>query len=441
MPRKRGSNKDASQKPLPERLAGLPRAPERALIGGMRMLPFAALQEATGVQPLLVLWMDAATGYVLAFGLVPKDESADGGVSEARELLYQAIEQPSASPAMLMIGREAIPAALPGRVVVNDELLAQAIREALAPLGVAVEYVAELPPFDEAFASLRGQLGVDEDEDEDEDEEEPFSWEIDLALLLPLFKAAASLYRRAPWTYLADLPPVVLDLGTHGPREGVSTLYASILGEAEALEGVAFYDSLEALDRVVEHAETHALPIAADITDEDLEMAASLLRSMGMPVDSMPEDALRSMIASALGEAEMSDEDEAALRQVAANSLVAWFSEREEADPTYVEWIHEHKLPTASKAATPTFLAMDENGQESPPNARETESLTLALDALNQFFTMYGRRLSEGASEPISYKVNVKTPAGAAPIAVSYTPAPPPTSPFSTLPDDEDEER
>ncbi len=158
-------------------------------------------------------------------------------------------------------------------------------------------------------------------------------------------------------------------------------------------------------------------------------MAASLLRAMGMPVDSMSEDELRSMIASALGEAEMSDQDKAALRQVAANSLVAWYSEREETDPTYVDWIRKRKLPTASKAATPTFLAMDKNGQEAPPNARETQALTLALDALNQFLTTYGRRLSEGAPEPISYTANVKMPAGAVPTTVSYTPAPPPRAP------------
>ncbi len=421
MPRTRKPAKSAR-----ERLADLPRRADLTLAGGIQALPIYVREKGATVQPQLVLWMDGDGGYMYAFGLISPTATSDNGVSEALDTLYQAIVQPGASPGMLLpaAARSNLPQpALPARVLVNDAALAAAARAVLEPLGVAVEHRESLPVLEAAVAELTQSLGVEPGAPPPE----PFSWAIDPALLPPLYKAAAGLWRRAPWEYLPDHPPVILSLGTHGPREGVELLYASIMGLAEEVFGVAFYYTPEALDRIVAHGEARAERAGAEgveVSEEQMGAAIELLRQMGLPVDQVPPEVLRSMVGPALAEPEMSDEELDEMRQLTEDSLLLLFDPQDEVDPTYAEWIKQRRLPTASADAVPTFVSNGKGGEHTEPNAREAQALTLAVDALNQFFSKYRRQLemSAGAPQTIAYQATVQGATGAIPVQVSFSP-------------------
>jgi len=421
MPRTRKPAKSAR-----ERLSDLPRRADLTLVGGIQPLPIYVREKGAAVQPQLALWMDGDGGYMYAFGLISPTATHDNGVSEALDALYQAIVQPSASPGMLLpaAANPDLPQpSLPARVLVNDVALAAAARVVLEPLGVAVEHRESLPLLEAAVAELAESLGVEPGTLPPE----PFSWAIDPALLPPLYKAAAGLWRRAPWEYLPDHPPVVLGLGTHGPREGVERLFASIMGLAEEVYGVAFYYSQEALDRIVAHGEARAERAraeGAEVSEEQMSAALDLLRQMGLPVDQMPPEVLRSMVGPALAEPQMSDEELDEMQQLTEDSLLVFFDPKDEVDPTYAEWIQQHRLPTASSDAVPTFVSNGKGGEHAEPNVREARALTLALEALNQFFSKHRRQLETYAGTPptITYQAMMQSATGAIPVQISFSP-------------------
>jgi len=285
MPRKR-----KSAKPDSIHLAALPRLPDLVIEGGRRPLSITLRDGDKDVVPQMVIWIDAQSHFIRGTRLVNPDARGDDGISAALEVLISActgpfIGAPAGNIRLFPQSRtasvnghahpwSAVPG-LPAKIRVNDEALAQAARVVFAPLDVPIEYVPELPTFDEIFRSMASYLGA---EDEPRG---PFTWDIDPAPLSWLYKAAAGYWRRAPWNYMPDFPPVALDLGERGPEPGVTMLYASILGSAGTVRGVALYYSLDDLRQAVRRGEELV------VDEEQIDDAIALLRQVGAPVDEL----------------------------------------------------------------------------------------------------------------------------------------------------------
>jgi len=259
---KKGATALSREQPL----ARLPRHPDLVIEGGKREMGIYTRDGDGLVRPQIALWADAASGFVLATTLINPEQSSDSGIGEAVEALLAALApstqtgQPSAKGAG-RLGQPAVFAGLlgpglagglPGRVRVAGADLAAAVETVLGPLGVAVEQAAELPAFEAIYQSFAERMGAGEDAEPPE----PFAWDIDPAVVGPLYKAAASYARRAPWELLLDHPPLAVELGAAGPEPGVETLYASILGGGEEVFGVALYYSAEGYRRTASRGDT-----------------------------------------------------------------------------------------------------------------------------------------------------------------------------------------
>lgn len=411
------------------RLARLPRRADFVIQGGRRVLDISLRDSAETVQPQIALWLDARSGFVLASSVINPLRSRDDGLGESLDALVQACTGPYEGPPTLVEqlvdpaspGRGARQAhqpdlpepGLPARIVVNDAALAEGVRSLLGSLAVAVEYAEQLPAFDEAFESLTGYLRTTIGPD---GEYEPFAWDVDAALLPPLFKAAASFWRRAPWTYMPDDPPLAITLGEHGPEPGVDTLYASILGAADMVIGVAFYFSLDDFRQALHEG------AAIAIEDIDLDAAITMLRQAGMPVDQIPDDTLRDLISQAM--AEQGLVPRAPQEETMQQSLVVFFDDIDETDPTYLDWMEQHGLKYPSRQGIPSCFRTVPQEEPRRPTAREITALTLALEATNQFFSHHGRLLQEPfpPTEPLTYRARVGTGATAMAVEVRLPP-------------------
>jgi hypothetical protein len=280
---------------------------------------------------------------------------------------------------------------LPDQVVVNDAALADAARALLAPLNVPVEYEEEIPAFDDAFQSMSGALGA-----RDDGPPEPFTWEVDEKLLPPLYAAAAGYCRRAPWDYLGSDLPISVELGRHGPQAGVDTLYAVVLGNGGEVFGMAFYYTLAGFERTLRQGMMDSEPGAAGQaaeTDEAVDDMIAMLRQAGAPVDDVPPDELRRMVSGMLaaqglapdgGEGPMNEEEYLAIIE---DSLVIYFDTEEDSSPFYLEWLADHNVKLPSRDDVPSFHRMVEHSGPIRPTEQEVVALTLALDALNAFFS------------------------------------------------------
>src|SRR5919199_3016481 len=376
------------------RLARLPRRSDLVIEGGKRPLSVFIRENDQTVQPQLALWLDAQSGFIRGTAMINPLESTDGGIGEALAALIDAATNPVVAPlaepppgsdgAARTGGKPPVrlqppPPGLPARIVVDDAALAEAARAIFTPLNVPVEVSEHLPAFEEAFDSVAPFLGA-------RPNAEPpqlFSWEIDAALLPALYKAAATYARRAPWQYMPDHPPVAVRLGENGPEPGVDTLYVSIMGGGGQVIGVALYYSLDdfrsAARRGTEIADR----------DEDVEEAIDLLRQAGAPVDQMEPGDLRELAGAFMGQMEPG---RAEAPEVFDNALVFFLEERDESDPTYLEWLAAHGLKY-TRHNVPFFLKTALGSTPRQPNEREVRALILAIEALAQFFKDYERVL------------------------------------------------
>jgi pRiA4b ORF-3-like protein/uncharacterized protein DUF6930 len=415
------------RKAPPSPTAGLAKLPHQAdlvIAGGLRPLAIYIREGGETFQPLFALWMDPDRDLIRASALIAPNQAADGGTGAALDALAQACAGPFLSPnapgAPATSSTPLMPA-LPSRVLVNDAALAEAARDLLAPYGVPVEHQADLPAFETAFASLSESLGADPNAGPPE----PFAWEIDPAALPPLFKASAGYWRRAPWQYIPDHPPVIVHLGEHGPRPGADTLYASIMGLAGELEGIAFYYAAEALERM---AERGSQVLAAEPGPEVVDEAITMLRQMGVPLEGVPPAALRELVRTLLVEQPLDDEQ---VRAIAEDSILFSYDDAEDVDPTYLEWLAAHNLSYPSSRGVPSFFAIAEGGGHRELDAREVRALALAIEAINQFFSKHRRLLETGRppQRPITFQAQVQTDGGTVPVDLSYTPPPPEARP------------
>jgi hypothetical protein len=375
------------RKPQPlttARHTGSPEQPAQVIEGGIRPLP---VQVEDGVQPLAALWVDGQTGMVLNYALVDPRQSPDNGTTEALAALEQALESPllgQSAPSLYVPGAPA-PAQGSRRsrrsiVVRTDSRLAAVAQLRLARFNASVEAHSDLPLFSLAFEELAQSLA-------DAEPSEPFSWEIDEALLPPLFQAAADYARRTPWDFMLDHPPFAVALGPQSPLPGVETLYGSVLGAGGEVFGVAYYLSLD------EYREALQTGVAMEddapeheLDDQELATMVDQLRRLGAPVDNVPPELLRGMLQEFTG-GDVPDEPP---RQ---ESLVCFFDSEDETDPSYIEWLEEHGMTFDDEEEIPMFLRAGHQFDPRPPTAQEVQALTLALDATNQFLAAHQRTL------------------------------------------------
>jgi hypothetical protein len=78
--------------------------------------------------------------------------------------------------------------------------------------------------------------------------------------------------------------------------------------------------------------------------------------------------------------------------EVFDNALVFFLEDRDESDPTYLEWLAAHELKY-TRHIVPFFLRTAPGSTPRQPNEREVRALTLAIEALAQFFKAYERVL------------------------------------------------
>lgn len=362
----------------PPRLDDLPRLPEVAITGGRRPLGIWIREGGRTVQPDVAIWLDGASGFIRATAVINPLDSPDGGLSETLDALEAAFTGPFLAPPGAGRGRggQGQAPGLPAKVVVTDPVLAEAARARLAPLDIPVEQADDLPAFEEAYQSMSQALGADPDAGPPE----PFAWAIDPATLPPLYKAAGGYARRAPWAYLPDFPPIVVALGERGPEPGVDTLYACVMGGGGMVTGLACYYSLDALGRAMAAGET----IGQD--DEILDAAIEELRQSGAPVDEVPREALRDLVAGFLPDAGAGGPDRAELgMQGVQDSLVLLLEDRDDVDPTYLEWLAERGIKLGNRRGVPSAIRTFPGGETRLPNEREAAALTLAIEAINGF--------------------------------------------------------
>jgi len=380
-------------------LARLPRHPDLVIEGGKREMGIYTRDGDVLVRPHIALWVDAASGFVLATTLINPEQSPDMGVSEALEALLSAIA-PSAQPnrpSATGAGRLGQPTVFPGllgpgpagglpeRVRVADADLAAAVGAVLGPLGVAVEHTAELPAFEAVYQSFAERMGG-----EDAEPPEPFAWDIDPAVAAPLYKAAARYARRAPWELLLDHPPLAVELGAAGPEPGVETLYASILGAGEEVFGVACYYSDEGYRRTASRGDT------VGPSEEDIDMTLALLERTGLPIDTISPGEMRDIVADVTG----TGLDEQQLREAMEDCLVLFLEDEEDIDPTYLDWLDARGVTFASRQDVPSINRTMRGGENRLPNAREARAFTLALEGLNGFISKHRALLETADAAP-----------------------------------------
>lgn len=252
---------------------------------------------------------------------------------------------------------------------------------------------------------------------DDEDENEPFSWEIDPALLPPLFAAADRFAKLAPWQYVDEEPPAEINLGTNGPEKGTEQLYGAVLGSDELVMGLAAYYTLEGYDQAL-----HETPDEdAEPEEQDLNEMIETLRQMGAPVDEMPPEEVKEAI-EMLMEQLMESGGVSAPEDI--NCLLMYLNSEEDTDPTYLDWLKQHQITYASAESVPFFLRTLEDGDVRTLNPQEVQSLTIAVEALTDFFTTQRSRLEdEGVpEEPITWQPQISPAGAAAPVTVTFPP-------------------
>src|SRR5579884_2874067 len=148
------------------RLQRLPRQPSMVVEGGKRATELSVQEGKQVVQPEIALWLIAERGTVLGFRLIMPDGGSDDGTGDAVAALVDALSTPLPASGL----DEPV---LPGKIVVDDAPLAQALGEVFTPLDVAVEEVEELPLFDHVLEEMQEVLGGGQPE--------PFSWEVNPA--------------------------------------------------------------------------------------------------------------------------------------------------------------------------------------------------------------------------------------------------------------------
>ena len=193
-------------------------------VGGRLQLPTYIIEPAP-YRPDVVMWCEPATQVVLHSNVVepnaPMSATVDG--------LLEAMKNPAPG---------AGPARRPKSIRVADPKLADLIRPAVGD-GIDVR-VAATPEIDFLVKNLSESFA--------EEVPEPSYLEggkVQPETVAQFFKAAAALYRAAPWDLLHDCELLRLDV----PELGVGNACISVIGAAGQSFGLIMFESIEGFDR------------------------------------------------------------------------------------------------------------------------------------------------------------------------------------------------
>jgi hypothetical protein len=182
-----------------------------------------------------ILWVDGSEGVVRSMDMV----GPDAGPEAIVRALLRAMEHPQ-SPS---------PAVRPQKIVVKNREIQFYLRGVLQDLGIAIDYVPELPLIDEIFRGME-EVAVNRPP------------ELPPQYADVLMEKAAQIWHDAPWQTLREHQIISIEIN----QWDVASLYVSVLGQGRMDYGILLYRSLESLKRFRER-------VVNDDSFEDLEQA------------------------------------------------------------------------------------------------------------------------------------------------------------------------
>lgn len=182
-----------------------------------------------------ILWVDGSEGVVRSMDMV----GSDAGPEAIVRALLRAMEHPQ-SPS---------PAVRPQKIVVKNREIQFYLRGVLQDLGIAIDYVPELPLIDEIFRGME-EVAVNRPP------------ELPPQYADVLMEKAAQIWHDAPWQTLREHQIISIEIN----QWDVASLYVSVLGQGRMDYGILLYRSLESLKQFRER-------VVNDDSFEDLEQA------------------------------------------------------------------------------------------------------------------------------------------------------------------------
>lgn len=186
--------------------------------GDRRSLSAPALKSDWEASSECILWVDGSQGFVRAMDVV----AADSGPEAVVRTLLRAMEHPN-SP-----GKPA----RPQKIVVRDREIQFFLRGVLQELGIAIDYVPDLPLIDELYQRFQDEVG-------------DYTPDLPPQYADILRKKAFEVWQAAPWEFLEEHQILAIKLN----YSDIDTLYASVMGMLGMEYGILLYRSEESLKR------------------------------------------------------------------------------------------------------------------------------------------------------------------------------------------------
>jgi hypothetical protein len=233
----------------------------RTYLGDIRRAPIGVGDGGEADAPYMGIWVDAASGVVVSSVVAIDDPAAalaEGLVNPAASL-----ERGLDSLDEVEVGATALvePYMLPGKAVVFDPTLADAMRPRLASRAIALEVSPRIAEFDEILDSLLERVASFA---------EPMELDLPDELLESLCAAAERLWRAKPWRYAYDNPPI----GVEWADRSSPPVYVAVLGAGGELAGLAIYTSLADYEAMVGEGPESA-PTTSAAEDEEAAALAT----------------------------------------------------------------------------------------------------------------------------------------------------------------------
>jgi hypothetical protein len=191
-------------------------------------------EEESGEERELIVWVDGVEGVVRSMEIVNHSMGSEAIV----RALLKAMESPQ-SPAQ---------PARPQKIIVRDRQIQFYLRGVLQDLGIAIDYVPQLPIVDELFERFNQMA---------HNRPPKLPPEYDTALR----SVSKDIWQLAPWDILADRD--ILSVTLNG--WDVETLYVSVMGMLGMEYGILLYRSAESLQRFRASALARHTQEAADL--------------------------------------------------------------------------------------------------------------------------------------------------------------------------------
>ena len=217
-------------------------------VGGRRVMPAYVTGKDEGDEPYrpeMVLWFELPDGFIVSTVL---------DHPERRTPFAHTLRDAMAKP---LIG----PPRRPDRIRVADPALADELAEVVSDIEIDVAPTPELDALVEEFVRY---------DDDDDGPELGFYLDdarLDPTLLANVFRAAATLFRAAPWKHASD-EPIRMDV----PSLGIEGACVSILGALGDVFGVTLFRSLTAFESFLAAAAAHR-----DDPDAPIHLGTSVL--------------------------------------------------------------------------------------------------------------------------------------------------------------------